>query len=211
MKRPHLIFTALALSMALTAAAHAETAVSRFVVRGSGADITAESSDECSSTIFFVSGQENVLREGGPSTPQKAAFMSYWTFDWCAGTTTTGAGSVWGPDVDFSANFQGASLSATFTVENSSYPDDPAGEYREWTSTATIKVTWAGTGRVVPDSYHSNVKIGALVWTSHSSYQVRPADVLLDASVDGSPAIFDSVSGALGQVTWGNVMVRRSP
>jgi len=209
MKRPLLTFATLGLATVLTTTtAHADADVNRFVLSGFGADITAESADECSSTIFFVMGQDTVLRQGGPSTPQKAAFLSYWTFDWCAGTTTTGVSSAW-DNVNFSANLNAASLSVTFDVENVTYSDYPAGELQEWTTTATVNLSWAGTGNIVPHSDSFNVQIGSLVWSSGSSYQTREADVVLDVNIDGVPASFDSVSGSLSKLHWSNVMIWR--
>jgi hypothetical protein len=198
----------LGLSLFLTAAAAQAAPDTRFVIHGSTADVDAEVSDDCTSTVFFVGGQDNVLREGGPATPSQAAFLSYWTYDRCAGVTTMGVGSNW-EDATFSASFQGASLGSTFVVDNFSIPDDPSGDFLEWTTTAVVSVGWTGTGRVTPSNDGFNIKIGNLLWTSSVRSQTRAASVALDVTIDGVPASFDTVSGELGQVGWSMLILRR--
>jgi hypothetical protein len=195
------------LSMTFVASAsRAETTIDDFVLRGFNADVTATSADACSSTVFYVDGNDAVLRGGSPSTPSKAAFLGYWTYNWCTATTSYGYSSAW--DVPFTGNLHDASLSATSTLYNFSYSDDPAGESKEWTQTATVSVTWVGTGQVVPNHYGSNIQFPGLVWTSQTMWQLRPADAVLELSIDGVPVHFDSVSGQLSQSGWASVLLR---
>jgi len=210
MNRPRLLSFLLGASlMFVGVSAHAELAIDRFVLRGLSADISADVADECSSTTFFVGGQETVLREGSPASPSPAAFLSYWTFDSCAGTTTLGVASSF-EGVQFSGNFNSASLAQTFTVETFTYSDaDPWADVIVGTRTATVSVVWAGYGPITADSSGGNLHFpGVVIWNTRVGAQVRNADVMLDVSFDGVPTTFDSVTGAIGQISWANVLIR---
>jgi hypothetical protein len=209
MKCRRLVPTLLGLSMiAATAPARAEVEINRFVVKGFTADVSASVADACSSTIFFVGGQETVLRDGGPATPGAAAFLSYWTFDTCAGTTTLGVGSSF-EGVAFKGSFQTASLSNTFLVDTIVFPDDPLGEVTYGSQVATVSVGWTGQGTITAVHGGDLVDFGGVVlWNNRSAYQMRGADVSLDVDIDGAPVTFDSVSGSLSNVTWASVLIR---
>jgi hypothetical protein len=209
MKHHRLIPALLGLSMvAATAPARAEVERDRFVVKGFTADISASVADACSSTTFFVGGQETVRREGSPATPGAAAFLSYWTYDACAGTTTMGVGSSF-EGVAFSGNFNGASLSNTFLVETIVFPDDPLGEVTYGSQVATVTVGWSGTGPITASQGGDLVNFGGTVlWNNRSAYQQRAADVELSVDIDGAPVAFDSVSGSISQITLASVLIR---
>jgi hypothetical protein len=209
MTRPLPVLATLALSMLVTAASvRAEVERDRFVLQGMSSDISADVADACSSTVFFVSGQETVLREGAPAQPGKAAFMSYWTFDACTGRTTFGVGSQWDPGPSYDVNFNRASLQATFLVENFSYTEDPLDEMESWTSVATVSAGWSGKGAVTTYSDGFNIQFGGLLWTSHSAVQQRSADVTLEVTVDGDPMAFDVVAGGTSKSGWSNLILR---
>ncbi|MBW4486817.1 MAG: hypothetical protein KME12_03390 [Trichocoleus desertorum ATA4-8-CV12] len=165
------------LSLALPAAAASDT----YRVKGESASASFSTSDNCSYTGVSISGYNNVSRtEPGAPTAQNQAFVSYYTYNYCTDSYSSGSG--FSSDVNFNSSSALQSASLTGTIPVYDYSTDS-------TKTLNVNLTWTGTGDLARgrSSYHYH----SPGYTSNSRYTgaYRDAEVSGSINLDGTNLI----------------------
>lgn len=179
MKTATAIATALTLLSLSTVPTLAATAT-KYQFKGNNASASFYQSDDCSYTSVYVYGFDNATKSGpGAPVSQTAAYLDYSSYNYCTGASLYGYG--YGENVSFTSNkLNSASLNGTFTI----YDYNSGG-----TKTATVNLTWTGTGDTYRGKYNSSYQGPGYLSKYRSTGSSRDAQVSGNITVDGTDII----------------------
>ena len=163
------VLTVLSLSLPAVAA------TTRSQVKGENAYASFYQYDDCSYSSVYVDAYTNVTKSGpGAPISQMDTYLSYYNYNYCTGTGSSGYGSSPNATFKIDNNLNSATLNGTFTVY-----DYESGT----TKTAEVALTWTGTG------YKSSGKSDYTYQTPTSITRYRSNGDSRDAQVSGSVTV----------------------
>jgi len=198
MKTATAIATALTLLTLTNVPVLAATAT-KYQFKGNNASAYFYQSDDCSYTDVSVNGFDNVTKSGpGAPVSQTGAYLYYSTYNFCTGTQSYGYG--FGDNVTFTSNkLNSATLNGTFTVYD---------YYSGASKTATVNLTWTGTGDTYRGKYQSRSQGPGYTSIYRSSGSSRDADVTGTVTLNGTDLIANlTSSGSLSTSSNGSLEI----
>lgn len=187
------------LSLSLPAAAASDT----YQFKGESAYGSFYQYDNCSYTGLHASAYGGISRnEPGAPTAQTQAYLSYYSYNFCTGSYSSGSG--FSSDVNFSSSpsLNSASLSGAIPVY-----DYSTGSER----TVNVDLKWVGTGDIARgrNSYHYQSPSYSSISRSTGSY--RDAAISGSVTLDGTNLIAGSSnsSASLASSTSGGVTITK--
>ncbi|MBD2561096.1 MULTISPECIES: hypothetical protein [Nostoc] len=198
MKTATAIATALTLLSLSTVPALAATAT-KYQVKGQNAYASFYQSDDCSYTYVSVYGFDSVTKSGpGAPISQTGGYLDYSSYNYCTGAQFYGGGFT--ENIPFTSNkLNSATLNGTFTVYD---------YYSETSKTATVNLTWTGTGDTYRGKSNSRYQGPGYSSIYRSSGSSRDAQVSGTVTLDGTNLIANMTSyGSLSTSSNGSLEI----
>ncbi|MFS0515437.1 hypothetical protein ACEYW6_12055 [Nostoc sp. UIC 10607] len=198
MKTATAIATALTLLSLSTVPALAATAT-KYQIKGQNAYASFYQSDDCSYTYVSVYGFDSATKSGsGAPISQTGGYLDYSSYNYCTGAQFYGSG--FSENIPFTSNkLNSATLNGTFTVYD---------YYSETSKTATVNLTWTGTGDTYRGKSNSRYQGPGYSSIYRSSGSSRDAQVSGTVTLDGTNLIANMTSsGSLSTSSNGSLEI----
>jgi hypothetical protein len=166
------VLTVLSLSLPAIAAT-----TTKYQFKGQNAYASFYQYDGCNSTSVYVNAFTSRTKDGpGAPTEQMGADLSYYNYNYCTETYSSGYGSS--PNANFTIDNQldSATLNGTFTVY----------DYSSGTNkTASVALTWTGTGFASSGKSNYTYQTPTSITRYRSNGSYRDAQVTGSVTIDG--------------------------